>query len=267
MKSVIKNPSLDPLALFDGCMTLGSMVLSSVPKPVLPETVDELMVRYHIKEAIVHESHARLVNPGEHGNRRLMEMIKGNPKLHPQWILDPLSFHDQQEIKETVDEMLQLGVTSVRFLFKRVPPSLWLWSDLLEPLAEHHFLCFMDFGNETAIGEVITEELNAVRDIAIAFPDLNLVFSFVMGGLGIHPGILPLMKKIDNLYIDTLGILEYWRKAAREISPERVLFSSGIPFKDPGMFVSDIQYAVDFDENDKKLMCGENLRTLLEVVK
>jgi len=267
MKSTVQSPAMDDLMFFDGCMTLGAMVHTGVPEPLLAETVNAHMDCYHIKEALVHECHARLVYPRDHGNRRLLEMVKGNPRLHSQWVLDPIHFRDQQKIRDTVLEMLQLGVKSVRFPFKTVAPSLWLWKDLLEVLAAHHYLCFMDFGTSQLIGDCSNEELNAIRDMAIAFPDLNLVFSFVMGGLGIHPGILPLMKQVDNLYIDNLSILEYWRRAAREIGPERVIFSTGAPFKDTGMFISDIQYAVDFDEEAKKLMCGSNLRRLLGGVK
>jgi len=38
---------------------------------------------YEIAEALVHEHHARIIYPREHGNQRLLKSIKGLPRLHP----------------------------------------------------------------------------------------------------------------------------------------------------------------------------------------
>ena len=88
-----------------------------------------------------------------------------------------------------------------------------------------------------------------------------------MGGLGVHPAIMHLMRRVPNLYMDITGILEYWREVASEAGPDRVLFATGMPFTDAGILVANIQYAVGFSDDDKKLMAGDNLRRLLEAVR
>ena len=35
-----------------------------------------------------------------------------------------------------------------------------------------------------------------------------MVFSNVVGGLGIHYGVVPLIRRVPNLYIDITGVLE-----------------------------------------------------------
>ena len=90
-----------------------------------------------------------------------------------------------------------------------------------------------------------------------------MICSHVVGGLGIHYAIVPLIRRVKNLYIDTTGILEYWREVAREVGPDRVLFATGAPFADPGIYVSNIQYARELDETAKRMICGDNLRRLL----
>ena len=72
---------------------------------------------------------------------------------------------------------------------------------------------------------------------------------------------------MPNVHIDVQGILEFWREVARDAGPERVLFSTGAPFSDPGLYVSNLQYARHLDEDAKRLICGDNLRRLMEGVR
>ena len=121
----------------------------------------------------------------------------------------------------------------------------------------------MDLGEVSTWGDPTSEELNGIKDMALAHPELPLIFSNMVGGLGIHYGIVPLIKRVPNLYIDITGILDYWREVAHEVGPERVLFACGMPFTDPGIYVSNVQYARGLASPDKKLICGDTLRKLL----
>jgi predicted TIM-barrel fold metal-dependent hydrolase len=141
-----------------------------------------------------------------------------------------------------------------------------LWDELLSVLATHRVPCFLDFGQDTTQGCPSTQDVDYVRQLALAHPDLPMVLSHVMGGLGVHPAIIPLMHQVSNLYLDTTGILEFWREVARDIGPERVLFATGAPFTDPGILVSCVQYARGLNADAKRMIYGDNLRTLLERV-
>ena len=63
-------PGLDSLRMFDGCLTLGRLVHSAYSPGLTVDQALELMDRYHIAEALVHEHDARLIHPRERANRR-----------------------------------------------------------------------------------------------------------------------------------------------------------------------------------------------------
>jgi len=100
----------------------------------------------------------------------------------------------------------------------------------------------------------------------LAHPRLPLILSHVMGGLGVHYAVVPLIRRVPNVYLDIAGILEYWRTVAYEVGAERVLFATGVPFTDTGILVSNVQYDPRLNLHQKKMICGDNLRRLLENV-
>ena len=105
--------------------------------------------------------------------------------------------------------------------------------------------------------------IDGIREIALSYPRLPLVVSHVMGGLGIHPALVPLIRRTRSLYLDTSGILEFWREVARDVGPDRVVFATGVPFTDPGMLVSNVQYARSLDDDAKRLISGDTVRRLM----
>jgi len=256
-------PSLTSLTPFDSCATL----LDMAPWHMTVDRLIETMDRYEIAESLVHESNARMNHPRSDSNQRLLQMIGGNPRLHPCWIIDPPRRPGRQAAAALVQEMLESGARAVRLPMGQTPPMPWLWEDVCAVLEGHRVPCFLDFGKETTTGELRDADVNGIRDIAMAFPNLPLILSHIMGGLGVHPAVAPLMHRVPNLHIDVTGILEYWREAARDLGPKRVFFATGMPFTDPGITISNIQYGSDLDADAKRLMCGGNLRRLMEAVR
>jgi predicted TIM-barrel fold metal-dependent hydrolase len=261
-KSKTKVPELKDLHLFDSCVTLGRFV-----NEVWIDGVSDLLAimdRYQIEEALVHEFHARAVYPLEHANRRLLEQVRGQPRLHPEWVLEPPLRPGAGAAGAVVSEMLGEGVRAARLRMRAKGALPWIWEDLLSSLEAHLVPCFLDFGpSESTLGELSDLELDTVRTLALQHPGLPMILSHVMGGLGVHPGVLYLLRRTPNVYLDITGILEYWRTAAAEVGAERVLFASGMPFTDPGILAGNVQYALDLDDNAKKMICGDNLRRLL----
>ena len=66
-----------------------------------------MMDRYGIAEALVHDHHARLIYPRRDGNRRLMEAVKGQPRLHPTWVIEPPKEPGRGPAAALVGEMLE----------------------------------------------------------------------------------------------------------------------------------------------------------------
>lgn len=259
-------PSLASLRLFDSCVTFGQMVHPGVT-PLTYDNILPMLDRYGIAEALVHDYHARTVYPREHGNQRLISEIAGLKRLHPVWVLEPPEKPGLDAARAVVAEMLAAGVRAARFPLGRAPLLAWLWEDLAGALAEHQVPCFLDFGVDSTRGSLGDQQVNELRSLALAHPRLPLILSHVMGGLGVHYAVLPLMRQVPNLYLDITGILDYWRRAAYEIAPERVLFATGAPFTDPAILVANVQYDSRLTPQQKKLISGDNLRRLLANVK
>jgi predicted TIM-barrel fold metal-dependent hydrolase len=260
-------PALGSLRLFDSCLTLGRVVHSQYPESLTADTALELMDRYQIAEALVHAHDARLIHPREQANRRLLDEVAGRPRLHPAWVIEPPKSPGREAARARVTTMLDAGVRAARLPMKAAPPLPWLWEDLCAALEEHHVPCFLDFGAVGTAGEMSDGEVNGVREIALAHPELPMVLSNLFGGLGVHPAIVPLVRRTPNLYLDVTGILEFWREVALGAGPERVLFATGAPFADPGIYVSNVQYELRLDEAAKRKIAGDNLRRLLEAVR
>lgn len=262
MKAEPVMPDLNDLQLFDSCVTLG--YISGGPCISSAAELLAIMDRYLIRESLVCEFHARSVYPLEHGNQRLMDMIRGEARLHPMWVIEPPMQPGLEPAEALVQEMLAAGVRAARLRLPMKGASGWIWDELCTVLEAHRVPCFFDFGpNSSTLGALQDHQVDALRDIALAHPQLPMVLAHVMGGLGVHPGALHLIRRVPNMYLDIGAILQFWREVARDLGPERVLFSTGMPFTDPGILVSNIQYARDLDLEAKRLMCGGNLRRLL----
>jgi len=254
-------PDLADLELFDSCVTLGRFPGDCIQSA---GELIEIMDRYRIAEALVHDYHARNVAPVQNGNDRLMKEIAGHKRLRPVWVLEPPAAPGVAAAERAVSQILDAGVRAARLCLRRIGAVPWLWEDLLARLEARGVATFFDMGGpSTTIGEVTDNDASAIYEMASRHPGLPIILSRVMGGLGVHPAVVPMIRRLPNVYIDITGILNYWRVVAAEAGPERVLFATGMPFTDPGVLVSNVQYAMDLDAAAKKLICGDNLRRLL----
>jgi predicted TIM-barrel fold metal-dependent hydrolase len=261
-----KMPSLKELKLFDSCVTLGRFSAENCITSA--EQLLSIMDRYIIEEALVHDYHARSVYPLEHGNRRILDVIRNQPRLHPVWVLEPPIQPGRGPAEKVVGDMLASGVRAARLRLGSKGNLPWVWEDLFATLEAHRIPCFLDFGPpESTLGSMTDHDVEVLHVLVQKYPHLPLILSHVMGGLGIHPAAIYLIHRSANLHLDVSGILEYWRNVAYEVGPERVLFATGMPFTDPGILVSNVQYALGLDETAKKLICGGNLRRLMREVK
>jgi len=261
-------PHIDDLRLFDSCVTLGRTCLPQVPELTV-EGLVEVMDRHDIAEALVQSNEARLVYPRRRGNERLVKELAGAARLHPVWALSPPPGPDPKGMRALVDEMLSAGVRVARLMMGQVPPLHWMWRGLCEALEARRVVCLVDFaplrhGPTNHPGDSLM--IDKLGEIAAANPDLPLILSHLSGGLGVAAPTIPLMHRAGNLRIDTTGVVDYWRNVAAGLGPERVVFATGMPFYDPATFISNVQYDETLDAEAKALICGGNLRRLMEAV-
>ena len=270
MRATQQMPPIAGLALFDTCVTLGRSCMQSVPEYLTGENVLAVMDKYDIAEALVHHNDARLVRPRRVGNERLLREVGGSDRLHPVWVLEPPKRPDPSGARQMVEEMLSAGVRAARLMMGHAPPLHWAWKDLCEALEAHRVVCLLDFAPVRAPATNCVPDslmLDKLLEICLAHGELPMILSHHSGGLGVSWPTLPMMHRAGNLLIDTTGVVDYWREVARDLGPERVVFATGMPFYDPSVFVANVQYDETLDAPAKKLMCGDNLRRLLEGVR
>ena len=267
MQSTPATARLESLRLFDSCMTFGDFVFAASPARITRANAISLLDRYGIAEALVHHELARVVHPRSDGNLLLMEQIRGLERLHPAWVIEPPREGGRAAARRVVGEMRDAGVRAARLPLRAVAPFAWLWHDLLVELEAHLVPCFCDFGAVSTMGELTDADVSGLREIALSHPRLPLVLSHVMGGLGVHPAVPHLVRQVRNLRLDVSGIMDFSRAVARDAGPEKVLFATGAPFADPGLFVGTVQYDHELDDHARKLVSGDNLRELLSEVR
>lgn len=263
-------PDIKDLALFDTCVTLGKSCLEGVPEYLTAGNVLEVLDKHDIAEALVHANEARLIRPRRRGNERLLREIEGLDRLHPVWVLEPPKRADPTGARKVVEEMLAAGVRAARLMMGHVPPLHWMWKDLCEALEAHHVVCLLDFAPVRFPATNCMPDslmLDRLREVCLAHPGLPMILSHHSGGLGVAQPTMPLMHRAANLMIDLTGVVDYWREVARDLGPQRVVFATGMPFYDPATFVGNVQYDDGLDTPAKKLICGDNVRRLLEGVR
>ena len=268
MEATKKAPDVAGLEVLDTCVTLGRTVGACPPPWLGPDNILDVMDKYDIAEALVHSSEARMIRPRWPGNERLLREIEGTDRLHPVWALEPSERPGSSDARKMVEDMLAAGVRVARLMMAYAPPLQWLWGELCDVLQQHSVPCLLDFakgGRTNCVPDSMTTD--KLRELCLAYPRLPMILSHVSGGLGISQPTIPLMHRAPNLLIDTTGVTDYWRRVARTLGPERVVFASGMPFYEPSIFIGNVQYEHTLDAAAKKLICGDNIRRLMEGVR
>jgi predicted TIM-barrel fold metal-dependent hydrolase len=270
MQPARRIPDIGQLGLFDSCVTLGRLCVGGVVESLTADNVLAVMDKHDIAEALVHANEARLVRPRMRGNRRLLEQIEGLDRLHPVWVLEPSRRPDRAGARHMVEEMLAAGVRAARLMMGHAPPFHWIWRDLCEALEAHRVPCLLDFAPvRSATTQCVPDSLMLDRllEICLAHRQLPMILSHHSGGLGLAWPTVPLMHRAPNVLIDTTGVVDYWRTVAARLGPRRVVFATGMPVYDPATFVGNVQYDEHLGAEAKRLICGDNLRRLLEGVR
>ena len=105
-----------------------------------------------------------------------------------------------------------------------------------------------------------------VGKVAKLFPDLTIVMVH-MGGIQLHDAAIHFCKECPNIYpAASESNPKYILKAINELGPERVLFSSDMPFTlgytDVAVFESILKH---FDTKTRDLVMGGNAARILKI--
>lgn len=109
---------------------------------------------------------------------------------------------------------------------------------------------------------VLTYGFDAIDALCVAFPKLPIVL--LRPRYAAQTAVIALMRRHASLYISTtlLTLFRQVESFAAMCGPERVLFGSHLPYRDPSVSCGNIEYG-KFSDKDRELIAGGNLRRLL----
>jgi predicted TIM-barrel fold metal-dependent hydrolase len=237
-------------------------------QPGAPATVDELAATLDelgLAGALVYHADAALYDPVE-GNRRLLAEIEDYAALIPCWVVLPHDTGEAPPADELVDAMVDAGVRAAR-IFPRdfgLAFRLWHLAPLLETLAAYQLPLWVDFGHQGWSEAAI--DFDGLHEICGAFPHLPVVL--VRSNIGTDRRLYPLMARHANLYVETsyYTVHRGIERLCAAFGAERVLFGTGMPYRDPGPAITALAYSL-VDDADRARVAGDNLRRLLGAVR
>jgi predicted TIM-barrel fold metal-dependent hydrolase len=224
------------------------------------------MDRVGIDEALVYAA-ASAQGEAAMGNAWLMDQLAQRPRLHSCWVVMPEHTGELPPPAELVALMRRQNVHAARLYPKRIGPlRRYTYSSLLAALATDGIVTFLDLELGHYASHLEQIDWDGLDWALAEFRDLPLVI--VRAGQALDRTLLPFIDQHSNLYIETSyyiggGGLE---RLNRRIGPERLLFGTGMPLYAPGPAITLLTYS-GLSESDKRLVGGDNLRSLLRVSK
>ncbi|WP_344232828.1 amidohydrolase family protein [Kribbella hippodromi] len=201
-------------------------------------TVDELLVRMDrvgIRTAVVSHTTARWHDPRA-GNARLMTEIAGVERLLPSWVVLPDRTGEMPAPDEFVAEALAAGVVAVR----AYPEDHGY--DLAGPDCTRLFSAVAAAGLPVLV-DLWQTSWGQIETLADAHPTLSIV----VGELGYRvlrraAGVL---DRCPNVYLGTAHFASHlgleW--LVQEFAPERLVFGTGMPARDPAEAVTRLLWS------------------------
>lgn len=252
-----ERTTMSELRFFDCNTRIGPWVDRRPWQFTTTEGLLQEMDRVGIAEALVHSAIASDHAPAM-GNRELMAQLDGNARLHLSWVLMPHHTGEMEPPDKLLTAMLEQGVRAARLFPKRHQFLLieGICGPLLDALAAHKLPLFIEIG-ETSWSEIDT--------MLQEHPGLQLIVQEAFYRIDRY--MYPLMAKYPGLHIETATYVVHRgiEAVCRQFGPERLIFGTAMPIREPGGAIAPIMYA-QLSDDDKRLIAGDNLRRLLEGV-
>ncbi len=256
---------MTPVRYFDAFCVLGRSVRATAGLPETPEAILAVMDHAGVHEALVVDSLAMESSPVA-GNERVLATVRGpqsgHPRLHPAWCGLMTASRELPPPGELVARMREEGVGAL-FLFHGlmdISLASWAIDDLLSELAAAGVPLFIspDRSRERGKGDIM--DWDAILRICHDFPELPVVATEPRNMTHQRTAYAAL-DAAPNLRLD---ISPLWRAGMIEFvckhwGAERLLFSAGLPARDPAAVKMQLDWAAIAEEELAKI-AGGNLR-------
>ena len=249
---------------FDAFSIVGRDIHMPDGQPDTPEGLLAAMDHCGIHEALVVDELARDANPVA-GNRRLVELLRDHPRLHPAWTALMPHSKELPPPRELLAEMVDQGVAAL-FLFYRIFDIRlddWGVDDLLAPMSGGRvpvFLCPDSIGGGYGVDQT---DWNAVVRLCRRFPELPVIVTENRIYKS-QRAVYSALAACENLHLDLRALWLHGRIEfiCREFGAHRLVWSSGLPGRVPAVPLMQLNYS-EISLAELAAIAGGNLSQLL----
>ena len=255
-----KREAVRELQLFDANIWLGKPLHFPLTRELHITLVQEVLQSYSIHGGLLSHWDGPALSPQE-GNSALLEVGEKLPEnLNTIWTGLPLLPREQ-------DPLPGLGAPDARLRGVRLFPkthrytlSPWVVGGLCRWCIEYGLPLFLWH---------VEIEWESLYNLAQTFPDLRIILESQWQKVLYHNRVLySLLNDNRNVFLETSNFVgqDFITHAVSALGAERLLFGSFLPQNDPWASVGMLMDA-DISEHDKRLIAGENMRTILQGVR
>jgi hypothetical protein len=223
---------------------------------------------FGIAEALVYHGMAREYN-SEFGNRKLLECLHDQPRLHACWVVGSPPFNPTGSSRQMVNEALKAKVKAVRF-FWGGPLSnismldLDVLGDLFEALEVHR----MPMIAENDLGtEISGNQLVDLRNVCKAFPKLPIILASPKLSRDFS-SIFSMLDQYRNFHLEigsihANGVMD---EICRRFGAHHLIYGTKFPWFGGGQTRISLAYA-DLPDKDKEAIASGNLIRLIKGIR
>jgi predicted TIM-barrel fold metal-dependent hydrolase len=254
----------DPITHFDAFCYLGRHMRLYHGQPESAEALLAAMDHFGIHEALAVDPLAAESNPMA-GNQRIIERTRGHARLHPAWAGLMTQSRELPPPGELVAQMRELAVGTLFLFYRQFDIRLadWGLDDLLAELEAARVPVFLSAYSSREPGRIDATDWEGVVGVCRRFPDLPVV---VTEGrvYKSQRAVYAALAACPNLRVDASALWLHRRIEfiSREFGPQRLLWSSYLPMRNPGGALMQLDYS-DLPEDELRLIAAGNLRQLL----
>jgi hypothetical protein len=239
--------------LIDADVMLGRHPRRDVGGGTVPELL-AAMDRVGVAEAVVGSMTSWLHDPAR-GNRELLGLVAGQPRLRPCWVMLPDTCGEMGSATGFAGAAVEAGVAAVR-AFPREHNYDLASADtaaMLDAIASVRLPLLVDAGQTT---------WRTVETLALAHPGLRIV----VGGVGYRMlrQIAGVLDRTDHVSIGLADLSSHrgleW--LAARFGAGRLVFGTGAPYRDPAEAVTRLMWS-ELGEAEVAAVGAGNLRRLL----
>lgn len=231
--------------------------------------LEEEMDKFNIKESLVSHIFSWRCGPKE-GNDVLAQQLHSHQRFWGSYVLVPPDTGEFGNIERYIDQLVRKNRARVFRIFPldhHFSVQGWSMGKVFSIMQDRRLPLVISLGQLTwAFNQVWWDTLYY---LSTSYPHLPIIVDgHSTQELTQSRFILPILKSCFNLYLDIHNLIQYRiiEEIVKQVGAEKLLFSSGIPFSNPGASVMRVLMA-EIQKEEKAKIAEGNIRKILSEVK